>query len=52
MEVAFDAIKIEDAVRKANGSVDEGDRLSDRQIETVVENVTALCSKMKRSPNV
>ena len=52
MEVAFDAIKIEDAVRKANGSVDEGDRLSDRQIEMVVENVTALCSKMKRSPNV
>ena len=52
MEVRFDAVKIEDAVRKANGSVEEGDRLSEAQIKRVVENVTGLCSKMKHSPNV
>lgn len=52
MEVRFDAVKIEDAVRKANGSVEEGDRLSEAQIKRVVENVTELCSKMKHSPNV
>lgn len=52
MEVAFNAIKIEDAVRKANTSVEENDRLSDVQIKAVVENVTRLCSKMKRCPNV
>lgn len=52
MEVRFDAVKIEDAVRKANGSVEEGDRLSETQIKRVVENVTGLCSKMKHSPNV
>ena len=52
MEVVFDAIKIEDAVKKANGSVQEGDRLSDAQIRTVVKNVTDLCKKMQHSPNV
>ena len=52
MEVAFNAIKIEDAVRKANTSVEENDRLSDVQIKAVVENVTRLCRKMKRCPNV
>lgn len=52
MEVRFDSVKIEDAVRKANGSVEEGDRLSEAQIKQVVENVTELCSKMKHSPNV
>lgn len=52
MEVVFDAIKIEDAVKKANRSVQEGDRLSDAQIHTVVKNVTNLCKKMQHSPNV
>lgn len=52
MEVRFDAVKIEDAVRKANGSVEEGERLSEAQIKRVVENVTGLCSKMTHSPNV
>ena len=52
MEVVFDAIKIEDAVKKANKSVQEGDRLSDAQIHTVVKNVTNLCKKMQHSPNV
>ena len=35
MEVVFNAIKIEDAVRKANKSVQESDRLSNEQISTV-----------------
>ena len=52
MEVRFDAVKIEDAVRKANGSVEESERLSEAQIKRVVESVTELCSKMKHSPNV
>ncbi|MDE7446410.1 MAG: anaerobic ribonucleoside-triphosphate reductase [Lachnospiraceae bacterium] len=52
MEVRFDAVKIEDAVRKANGSVEEGERLSEAQIKRVVKNVTELCSKMTHSPNV
>ena len=52
MEVVFNAIKIEDAVRKANKSVQENDRLSNEQISTVVKNVTDLCKKMQHSPNV
>ncbi len=52
MEVTFDSIKIEDAVRKANASVQDEDRLSDAQIKTVVANVTKLCMKMNHSPNV
>ncbi len=52
MEVVFDAVKIEDAVKKANNSVQEKDRLTDEQIKTVVENVTGQCMQMKRSPSV
>ena len=52
MEVTFDAIKIEDAVKKANASVQERDRLTDQQIKTVVDNVTSLCLGMNHSPNV
>lgn len=52
IEVTFDAVKIEDAVKKANTSVEENQRLSDGQIGVVVENVTRLCSKLKHSPNV
>lgn len=52
MEVAFDAIKIEEAVKKANNSVEEKDRLGKGQIAVVVKNVTDLCAGMKRSPSV
>ncbi|MDE7332899.1 MAG: anaerobic ribonucleoside-triphosphate reductase [Lachnospiraceae bacterium] len=52
MEVTFDSVKIEDAVRKANASVQDEHRLSDSQIKTVVTNVTKLCTKMNHSPNV
>ncbi len=51
-EVTFNAVKIEDAVTKANGSVQETDRLSKDQIQEVVERVTDQCVNMKRSPNV
>ena len=36
MEVTFDAVKIEDAVKKANLSVQEQDRLHPAQIAAVV----------------
>ena len=52
VEVTFDAVKIEDAVKKANATVQERDRLSASQIRRVVDNVTALCRKMTHSPNV
>lgn len=52
MEVVFDAGKIEDAVKKANNSVQGKDKLTESQIKLVVENVTKLCTKMKRSPSV
>ncbi|MCI8950550.1 MAG: anaerobic ribonucleoside-triphosphate reductase [Lachnospiraceae bacterium] len=51
-EVIFNAVKIEDAVIKANSSVQESDRLTDKQIKSVVESVTQLCVSMKRSPSV
>ena len=51
-EVIFDATKIEDAVKKANGTVQENDRLSGGQIHTVVDSVTSQCAGLKRSPNV
>ncbi len=52
VEVTFDAVKIEDAVKKANATVQERDRLSASQIRRVVDNVTALCREMTHSPNV
>ncbi len=51
-EVIFNAIKIEDAVIKANGTVQESDQLTREQIKSVVESVTQLCASMKRSPSV
>jgi ribonucleoside-triphosphate reductase len=52
MEVIFDSVKIRDAVKKANNSVNESDRLNAEQIEQVVSNVTELCRNMTRSANV
>ena len=52
MEVPFDAVKIEDAVKKANTSVQDMDRLSDSQIHIIADHVTDQCSQMNRSPNV
>ncbi len=52
MEVPFDAVKIEEAVKKANTSVQEADQLSDSQIRLIADHVTGQCGEMKRSPNV
>ena len=52
METPFDAVKIKEAVTKANATVHEADRLSDAQIRAVTEQVTELCIQMKRSPSV
>ena len=43
MEVPFDAVKIEDAVKKANTSVQDMDRLSDSQIHIIADHVTDQC---------
>lgn len=51
-EVVFNSVKIEDAVNKANCTVQEVDRLSGQQIREVVDRVTDLCIDMKRSPSV
>lgn len=51
-EVAFDATKITDAVRKANGSVTYVFRLTEEQIQNVTRNVTEYCRGLNRAATV
>ena len=51
-EVEFDARKIAEAVRKANLSVLEQERLSRDQMDEIVRNVEDICSGMGRALNV
>ena len=51
-EVEFDATKISEAVRKANLSVVEKDRLTSEQIEEIAKNVETICEGMGRALNV
>ncbi|MBR5047623.1 MAG: anaerobic ribonucleoside-triphosphate reductase, partial [Eubacterium sp.] len=51
-EVEFDANKIREAVRKANLSVIETERLSPDQIDEIVSNVEKTCAGMGRALNV
>lgn len=51
-EVEFDAVKIEEAVKKANASVMDRERLSEEQIREITERVTANLMNMKRSAGV
>ena len=48
-EVTFDADKIQNAVEKANGTVEEAERLSNYQIEEIVRKVTTRQGVQKRS---
>ena len=51
-EVIFDKIKIHNAVAKANEAVEEVDRISEKDIETITDNVEKLCEKLHRSVSV
>ena len=51
-EAAFDISKIIAAIRKANESVVEGDRMTDRQIDVIADNMLRKCEKIKRSLSV
>ena len=52
LEAEFNLDKIIGAVKKANESVIESDRLSDEQIEQLANSVEYICSKRTRSLNV
>ncbi len=51
-EVTFDISKIIAAVRKANESVIEAERMTDRQIDVIADNMVRNCEKIKRSLSV
>ena len=52
MEVEFDRSKIIAAVKRANNSVVEGEKVSDEQVEKIAENVETICEGMNRALNV
>jgi len=51
-EVSFDIQKIEAAIRAANESVLDYEKLEECQIEEILMNVENACGNMKRSPSV
>ena len=51
-EDVFDVEKIIGAIRKANDSVIDYEKLKDEQIVEIAENVEIACENMKRSPSV
>lgn len=51
-EVEFDSSKIENAIRKANDSVEEAVRLTPIQIKRITANVILSCDDLERSPAV
>ena len=51
-EDIFDASKIVAAIRKANNSVLDYEKLTADQIEEIASNVETACENMKRSPSV
>ena len=52
MEDTFDLQKIEAAIRKANDSVIDYEKLSEEKIADILKNVEKACENMKRSPSV
>ena len=52
IEDEFNPKKIEDAIKKANNTVPNGDRLEEKYILRIVEDVTEECEHLKHSPNV
>lgn len=51
-EVPFNKQKIDIAISKANGSVEERFRLTDPGITRMVDSVTSRCEKLRRAPSV
>lgn len=51
-EDVFDLKKIEAAIRKANESVIDYEKLSEEKIQAILANVEKACENMKRSPSV
>ena len=51
-EVTYDISKIIAAVRKANLSVIESERMTDRQIDVIADNMLRNCEKINRSLSV
>jgi ribonucleoside-triphosphate reductase len=51
-ETNFDISKIVEAIRKANNSVKDSEKLSEKEIEAIADKVERNCSEMSRSANV
>lgn len=51
-EAVFDPAKIVAAIKKANESVIDYEKLTDEQLEEIANNVEIACENMKRSPSV
>ena len=51
-EVSFDLDKIVAAIRKANDSVKDRDKLTEDEISSIAEVVADHCEEMKHSPSV
>ncbi|MDO4513205.1 MAG: anaerobic ribonucleoside-triphosphate reductase [Lachnospiraceae bacterium] len=51
-EVAFDLSKIVAAIRKANESVKESERIPEKEIDEIAQKVERECQALKRSPSV
>ena len=51
-EVAYDISKIIAAVRKANNSVVDAEKMTDRQIDVIADNMIRECEKVNRSLSV
>ena len=52
MEDTFDIKKIESAIRRANDSVIDYEKLTEEKIQDILKNVEIACENMKRSPSV
>ena len=48
MEDTFDNKKIEAAIRRANNSVIDYEKLTDKQIDEISKNVEVACENMKQ----
>lgn len=52
MEMEFDLSKITNAVRKANASVVDSEKITEEQIQEISRNVEIICAGMNRALNV
>ena len=52
VEVNFDLKKIIAAIKKANNSVKEEDRLTEEEIDEIASVVADHCEEMRRAPSV